>query len=66
MKDPLINNDEEKHLTKEDIKKEKNKIKSDKAIENLSYKDEDPFSSASFIFFFWVFPIIRVKIKCFF
>lgn len=62
MKDPLII-DEEKKITKEDIKKEKELKETQKAIENLGYK-EDPYLNSnclSKLFFIWVFRTIRVK-----
>jgi hypothetical protein len=64
MKDPLII-DEEKKITKEDLKKEREIIKTQKEIDNLSYKD-DPYLNSnclSKLFFYWVFRIIRVKIN---
>jgi len=62
MKDPLIE-DEEKNITKENLKKEKELKETQKAIETLGYKD-DPYLNAnclSKLFFFWVLRTIRVK-----
>ncbi len=62
MNDPLIL-DEEKKITQEDLEKERKLKETQKAIENLGYK-EDPYLSAncfSKLFFYWIFRTIKVK-----
>lgn len=61
MKDPLIV-DEEKKITEEDLKKERELKETQKAVDNLGYKN-DPYLNSNFLsklFFYWVFRIIRV------
>lgn len=61
MKDPLLK-EEEKKISKEELKKEKESQKQKKAIENLSYKKDVYLNANIFskLFFFWIIPIIRV------